>query len=496
MISQPAPAERSALEDLRFQFPDGEMGDWFGLGDVTDRSVRVWARRPSGPVAVRLLVEGEAAAEGTLEPAREHDDVASVVLTLALPRPNAAFTVEAGGEVRSGRLAPTTDAPAAFAFAFGSCHQPFAERAVDGRLERHDGAGIYARAAELLRERDARFLMLIGDQVYSDGVSNLSVRKRLADDRSITDDDLVATYRHLYRGYFNERGFRELGESLPAYLTWDDHDIYDGAGSLLRPTDFDLRLRAAASIAYREYQHLRNPGASLEDAPPFAYPFWYGDVGFFVLDLRGIRDFHAHRLLGDEQWAQLDAFLAEADARGTATLFIAASVPVVHESPAIAAFLEQLRTSPGHDVRDRWDVPHFRHEREALLGRLFRWQSARPWRQVAILSGDVHVGAAFSVRPRDRRARGHISQWTSSALSTPTGIQHVLANRLVTGLVRFGERSVRVWRRGLVPTNNIGLVEVQPNPGGGHDLAFRVFAYDRKHDRLQEALTDRSTPTP
>jgi hypothetical protein len=167
---------------------------------------------------------------------------------------------------------------------------------------------------------------------------------------------------------------------------------------------------------------------------------------------------------------------------------------VVHESPAIATLLEGLRTSPGHDVRDRWDVPHFRQERTALLERLFAWQSAQPRRQVVILSGDVHVGAAFSLRPRDRTRRGHISQWTSSALSTPTGIDHVMANRIVTGLVRFGERDVRVWRQGLVPTNNIGFVAIEPNPEGGHDLEFRVLAYDRKHDQLREALTVRSTP--
>jgi phosphodiesterase/alkaline phosphatase D-like protein len=481
-----------APQGLRFEFPDGELDTWIAVGDVTDRSVRVWARLPGGPIEATLTVDGEPVARGTLRPDPDRDHVAATVLALDGARPGAAFRVTAGSTARSGRLAPADGAPASFRFAFGSCHQPFADRAVDGRLERHAGAAIYEAVRQLLAERDGRFMLLVGDQVYSDAVSRLSVRRRLADDPQVTDEALVETYRHLHRGYFKERGFRELNESVPAYLTWDDHDIFDGAGSLLHPTAFDARLRSAAGRAYVEYQHLRNPGASLDDQPPFDYRFWHGDVGFFVLDLRGCRDFHARRLLGDEQWSRLDAFLDEADERGAATVFVAASVPVVHASPALMTILEGLPTSTGRDIRDRWAVPHFRAERERLLRRLFAWQTARPRRQVAVLSGDVHVGAAFRLAPR--RGRGRIAQWTSSALSTPTGFQHVVANRLVTSLVRLGEPSLRVRRVGLVPTNNVGLVEVDPDPNGGHRLTFRVFAWRTRTASLEEALTDRSAP--
>ncbi len=487
------PKSRSAsAEGLRFRFPDGEMDTWLVLGDVTDRSVRVWARLPRGPLAVRLRLDADVAAAMVLEPHAAHDHVAAGTLTLATPRPDTTFTVEGGGFVRPGRFAPAAGTPASLSFAFGSCHQPFEDAARPGELRRHTGAAVYEPLRELLLERGARFVMLLGDQIYSDSLARLSARERLGEDPDLTDDELVETYRHLYRGYFRERGFRALAEALPAYLTWDDHDIFDGAGSLLHPTEFDARLRRAATSAYREYQHLRNPGASFTDDPPFSYSFWYGDAGFHVLDLRGKRDFRQARILGEEGWRRLDAFLADADERGVMTVFVAASVPVVHASPALVAVLERLPTSAGKDVRDRWDVPTFRHEREGLLERLFAWQTARPRRQAVILSGDVHVGAAFSLRPA--AGRGRIAQWTSSALSTPTGLQHVVVNRVVTRFVRLGEPSLRVWRRGLVPTNNVGLVEVQPDPDGGHAVTFRAMAYDRKGGRLREALTDRSSP--
>ena len=479
-------------EALRFHFPEGELHGWLALGDVTDRSIRVWARLPCGAQDVELEVEGGTPVRATLVPDEAHDHVTAVTLELPEPCADATFTLRSGDMVRTGRLAPAVGTPSRFSFVFGSCHQPFEEKAVEGRLRRHAGAGIYDRLRELLASRDTRFAMLLGDQVYSDSISGVSVRKRLAEDETLTDEELLETYRHLYRGYFNERGFRALVEAVPTYLTWDDHDIFDGAGSLLHPTDFDARLHRAAERAYREYQHLRNPGGAVDDGPPYAYSFWYGDVGFFVLDLRGCRSFQEGRILGEEQWRRFDAFLAEADARDTSTLIIASGVPVVHASPALMGLLEGLPVSAGKDVRDRWVVPTFRHEREGLLDRLFAWQTARPRRQVAIVSGDVHVGAAFSLRPA--RGRGRIAQWTSSALSTPTGLQHVLANRVVTKFVRAGERSLRVWPRGLVTHNNVGLVEVEPHPDGGHALTFRVFGYDQKRDRLTEELTDQSSP--
>ncbi len=470
----------------QWEFPDGELGTWAALGDVTDRSVRVWLRDDSGlPQTARLRIDGEVAAEAVLEPDPQRDHVAAGMIQLPEPAPDAEFAVEVARSTRRGRLAPTAGAPAAFSFAFASCHEPFQDSDHDGRLEVHPGAAIYPRMRELLTQRAARFLVLDGDQVYSDPFTGASVRDQISVN-GVSNEELVDRYRHLYRGYLNQRGFRELGETFPTYMMWDDHDIFEGWGSLLATSDLDRRLYRAARTAYQEYQHLRNPGGALDDQPPFAYHFWYADAGFFVLDLRGCRDHQERRILGDPQWAALDAFLDEADARGTATVFIVASVPVIHIAPALAAALQWIPTKSGTDVRDRWSVDAFRPEREALLERLFAWQTARPKRQVAILSGDVHVAAAFRVRQRG--GRGRLVQWTSSALTTPLKISHRVANGVGTALGNLGEHSVRVRLEGMVAQNNFGLVEVAPQPEGGHALAFSVFAYDAKRGTLRRAL--------
>ncbi len=276
---------------MRFPFPEGELGTWAALGAVTDRSVRVWFRDAQGePAVARLLIDESVAAEAELQPSREHDGIAVADLRLQDPRPNTAFTVEVKDVVRHGQLAPTPGTPSAFSFAFGSCHQPF-ESLASGALAIHGGAAIYPAMARVLRAHDARFLLLVGDQMYSDGVEPINIRRDLKENGlPLSNDELRDLYRHLYRGYFNQSGFRRQLEEWPAYLIWDDHDIFDGAGSYLKHDDFDRRLFRAAEEAYREYQHLRNPGTSLEDRAPYHYQFWYGDVGFLVLDLRGVRD--------------------------------------------------------------------------------------------------------------------------------------------------------------------------------------------------------------
>ena len=71
--------------------------------------------------------------------------------------------------------------------------------------------------------------------------------------------------------------------TVPTLMMWDDHDIFDGWGSLMDRTEFDERLYRAAERVFVEYQHLRNPGTTFAAHPPFGYSFWRGDVGFHAV---------------------------------------------------------------------------------------------------------------------------------------------------------------------------------------------------------------------
>src|SRR5688500_16191508 len=127
----------------RFRFPDGELETWVALGNVTDRSVRVWARLPDGASDAIVSVDGKTVAQGQIEPDRERDHVGTTVLAVDAACADREFHVRVGQFERTGRFAPAEGAPALFAFAFGSCHQPFTEALDGGRVDRHVGASIY-----------------------------------------------------------------------------------------------------------------------------------------------------------------------------------------------------------------------------------------------------------------------------------------------------------------------------------------------------------------
>jgi hypothetical protein len=449
-------SEGATHSPVTLKFPDGELDTWVCLGHITNQSVRVWLRAPSLSTQMASLeINGQPVAEAPLQPSTDQDFVDAVDIPLPQARGGSPFAVHVAGHRREGFLPPPPHQPAAFSFAFGSCHQPF-KATLEGRLVRQDKSGIYGGMREVLKAEDARFLLLLGDQIYSDGVPNLNVRK-LAGSGSLDPAHLTGYYRQLYRGYFNEAGFRSILELVPSYMIWDDHDILDNWGSFPQPNDFERSAFAAAAQAYLEYQHLHNPGATLRDQSPFCYSFWYADVGFLVLDLRSQRDFDAGRVIGEEQWDKLESFLAEATEGETRTIFVVVTIPVVHFPPAAVRLLDGLPGNKGENIRDRWDAENFRSQRDRLLHTLCDWQARKRRRQVVLLSGDVHSGAAFRVKRK--HSPGEVLQWTSSPLSSPIGPAQFLANNIGTALVNLGEKDFLVTREAIRPETILAWCE-------------------------------------
>lgn len=481
-------------------FPDGELDTAAFLGHVTDRSVRVWTRAPhrgeTDPLEVTLQVNGHPTIRTAIASSQGTDWTAAATLELNEPAPDADFVVHAAGQELRGRLAPSLGQPAAFTFGFGSCHQPF-EATGDTALTQHEGARIYAPMRALLEERNASFLLLVGDQVYSDGTNGIDLSRWATDDHPTHDDgrpdeELLEAYRELYRGYFNQADFRRLLETFPSYLMWDDHDIADSWGSRIIKTDTDRRLFAAARRTFREYQVPHNPPLHRPEDGAHHFSFTWGDVGFLALDLRNDRDWSEGVILKDDQWAAIDRFLEDATNRDLRTVFLVSTIPLIHFPPAIVRTLQWIPGGKGSDVRDRWDAHDFREQRDQLIGRIGAWQHARQGRQVVILSGDVHAGAAFHVS--DPETHGQFHQWTSSSMSAPGGALHRFVNSVGPRRVNWGESRTESSCIGSDARNNFGIVEVQPADGGGHHLRFDL--YTRTRGGLARPVTALGDPLP
>lgn len=474
------------------RFPDGLLDRSVEIGAVTDRSVRIWVRQPGSlEVSGTLAVAGGASVEASTRLSPESDWTGAIQFELPEPAPDARFSFSVAGQQRSGRLAPASGRPAPLTFAFGSCNRPF--QIEDGEVVYHQAAGVYGSLIEDLRRASVGFVLLTGDQIYSDDLDPISVRAIQGSDESRLPalDQTVDIYRLITRGYLGVQGFQRIREEYPTLCIWDDHDIFNNWGSTIDESPLDRRMFEAASQVYVEYQHARNPGTPTK-TPPFHYWFRWGDAGFIVLDIRGKRDWTAGQLLGEEQWDAVMDLLASPELDEVSTLFVVTSIPVAHVGRWLVTLFEHLPGTFGDTVRDRWSTGPFRPQRDALLEHLLEWQARAEHRQVIVLSGDVHVAGAFTIRPRS--GRGVIQQFTSSALTTPLTSYERYFNLFAARGNNLFEPKWRFERQFISYANNAGLVRLTPRDQGGHHVEFLVRGWSYRLNKLRTVARFASQP--
>lgn len=220
---------------------------------------------------------------------------------LVLQRATSRFVL-AGGRFRT----PTAD-QRNLAFAFGSCHLPV----VTGTPDQPSPEAL--RSLELWQRLDDRddveLLLLIGDQIYGDGI----------EDKWPGDD--FSRYLRRYRQLWAHRPTRSVLRSTPTYMILDDHDVADDFGL----GDLDDNKVDGALLAYRFFQHAHGPSDSV--SAPFHYSFRRGPAAFFVMDGRTQRG-EGTPVFGQRQLADLRAWARDPDTRAADVIFFVAPVPL------------------------------------------------------------------------------------------------------------------------------------------------------------------------
>ena len=406
--------------------------------------------------------------------------------------------------LRSFRTPPAEGEQRRFQIALASCHMPyrvsglFRKRTEIGEIDTWDFLGL-----TLQRHADnVDVVMAGGDQCYVDGVPTLDIwkllnrRMRRQGDRLLPDEESMRSwYRDIYRGYWGFEGVRRVFDSYPTYMIWDDHEIGDGWGShylsdggpddglarvlpdleargLTREDGRRLayRMFRAACRVYREYQHSHNPATPADDE--WDYSFRRGGAAFYVLDGRGHRDIEreGHRILGEDQLLRFQGWLDALDPEETPFIFVVSAVPVLHAKTALvdADLRLPLREAGlGDDLRDSWEHGLHDEERAAVLEAIF--SAAGRGLRPCILSGDVHVSAAFSL---DDDQGNRVWQLTSSAIT-----YHV--PRPLGWALRFGAagsgrtaEGYEFRRLALYTGTSYALLDV--NPGNG-EAWFKLY---------------------
>ena len=391
----------------------------------------------------------------------------------------------------SFRTMPSTVGP--LSFAFYSCHRPYKiDKPLLGGPARTTIVNmamwdVLRAALDRKREGDLRFVLAGGDQAYVDTVDSLDIWKFLnkvmrRQSGTLVPDvaEMVTWYRDIYRGYWGFPSVRRVFSDYPTYMVWDDHEICDGWGSyrlepeakseigVLLPDlaakglsfndglELVRRMFNAATQAYSAYEHAHNP---VTPSGQFDYSFEVGDCGFYVLDGRGQRDLArpAWRISGQEQFERFKAWIESTSCR---YLFVVTAVPMLHLRPALANAdnIQLVKTAKlSDDLRDSWEHHEHRAERREFLKLLLA--AARAKKRVCVLSGDVHIAAAFRISD----GNGHsIYQLTSSAMTYSQS--RLLGWLLARGTPEEGELDggLSFERRALYTDSNFAIQRGDP----------------------------------
>lgn len=417
----------------KFRHPP--LTDAVAPGRVGARGARIWVRS-SRPGAHRLVLwpqgREEAREVGFEVPADPAFDGTSVVDVDDLsPRVTYRFRIEEGARVvGEGRFRTSPegveDSPDAVSFAIASCHLPFGS---DGEVHGH-AIPMLDAAHDILEERGVERVLFVGDQVYADMPSELSLFERShfaevapAGRKSIFDctrDEVRRLYQERYRIFWNVEAHRRLQSDFACLPILDDHDIIDNFGTAAEHAEPRWQvLKDGALDAYDDYQALRIGGRAAERPRSFYYSFEHGPVACFVMDLRSERHATADVVepYTDGQLDDLRRFLARHGRQPV--LFLVLSVPFMHAPDWLAKVGEKLWGGEDTDPADRWMHPRMHGARHRLLTLLRSHQRRHPDQRLVVLSGDIHVGLASEIAWCD--GTRHLLQLVSSPLSNHQG---------------------------------------------------------------------------
>lgn len=217
--------------------------------------------------------------------------------------------------------------------------------------------------------------------------------------------------------------------SVPSLMVWDDHDIFDGWGSYQASDKTQPYYKESFSAAKEAFEIYQIRGArsnrSLLDnnnANPrhYSQAVSFGNFDIFLMDNRSHRT--PDQVMDRTQWSQLESWLKLNRKLANApqkTLLVVSPVPVIYRR-----FFDWVTELPGEhggedDLRDHWSHSRHEGERDRLVSHLFE-SLADPvakqlgYGRIAILSGDVHVGAMGFLE--ESKSSREIAQLISSAI--------------------------------------------------------------------------------
>jgi len=479
----------------RFDNEARQLQNMVAVGEVGPDHARIWMRSDQ-PGEVKVFChESDNFREEQELPVTIDDDASDYTKTLLIgglkPLTRYGYLV-----VRRNDLKPLgggtfmtfpekpSDTPERVVIGLMSCHQPFNEDNfdLDPRRKR-----LLEVTQNILKDNDVKFLLLGGDQIYSDVPKNRSLFEEHYTKNwnhpmgpSILDwdaDSVRKAFQERYRIFWNMREIKQFYANYPCYPILDDHEIKDDWGAeKAHSSKAYQNIKKGALQAYFDYQGSRVMERTARLPRSFHYSFDYGTIGVFVMDIRSerkvVKEGELNQLYGEAQMADLQAFLNRSHDKHV--LLIMSSVPIVHLPEWLTKMGNRLFGSLV-DFADHWSHGPNQSDRNRLLRVIYEHQMRHPRQRVIIVSGDVHIGCAFSIEWKGRKPKPVLYQFTSSAISNRTksftaewgkaGPEHAFIDMDCGDGLKAKTRLLKSDDDGMNPYGglNLGLIEVLRN---------------------------------
>lgn len=278
-------------------------------------------------------------------------------------------------------------------------------------------------------------LLMGGDQVYCDKVwdavpkldnwTSLSPSEKL--EAKACDElrnQLEDFYLHtIYSIRWQDPRMAAMLASVPSIMMWDDHDIFDGWGSLdkdLQNSEVYQAIFTAAKRYFEAFQVRSNSNSSLLARGERHYSMAVSFRGHTILALDNRSERTRKEIMTSGHWAEIkDALSSIAPSHH---LIVMSAVPVVYRDFGVVESV--MRATPWteeleDDVMDHWRAKEHAGERLKLINNLLKSVDERDGRRTLILSGDVHIGCAGVIRRPLAPASAPIYQLVSSGIVHP-----------------------------------------------------------------------------
>ncbi len=343
-----------------------------------------------------------------------------------------------------------------------------------------------------IKQEHFDFLLLIGDQVYNDAPFEDTLPSTEEFDRILNDDGyrklhekkVRKAYRDNYIRFWNHPSMKKVMASTPSFMIWDDHEFKDGWGSNKQDSKNPVikYMNEQQIKVYEEFQNVFNPKSYPDDDTKWHYNFNFGDIGFFIPDLRGYRDINKpideFPLMGEKQWTDYEEWINCKDILNKKAIFLGLSVPLVAVPNWVTNWLSNVKGDLRDDMRDRWFYKKNRPEMLKIIDSLFQYQE-KSENFAYPMGGDIHVSLLSRIKNKDSQTDNpeddYIYEFSSSGIANEDPATQT-SYLIFKNIIGKNEISSQYYSQVLkiVSVLNYGVVEAKKLDDGDYDIRYYV----------------------